>query len=107
MVTYKEYLKDKNGDTLLPNISWKNIIYKSEIYPIGSIYLSINSTNPGTLFGGKWEQIAILVYKETTLKLKNMVFYIPNLDIAKAIFWFSRLGCGSHLCSSWAICIAI
>lgn len=27
------------------------------VYPIGSIYMNINSTNPGTLFGGTWEQI--------------------------------------------------
>lgn len=27
------------------------------IYPIGSIYMAINSTNPSTLFGGTWEQI--------------------------------------------------
>ena len=29
----------------------------SQIYPIGSIYVSVNSTNPGTLFGGTWQRI--------------------------------------------------
>ena len=29
----------------------------NEIYPIGSVYLSVNSTNPSVYFGGTWEQI--------------------------------------------------
>lgn len=27
------------------------------IYPVGSIYMSVNSASPERLFGGKWEQI--------------------------------------------------
>lgn len=27
------------------------------VYPVGSIYMSVNSTSPQTLFGGTWEQI--------------------------------------------------
>ena len=28
-----------------------------EIYPVGAVYISVNSTSPASLFGGTWEQI--------------------------------------------------
>ena len=35
----------------------KKYIDINDVYPIGSIYLSVNNINPKTLFGGEWEQI--------------------------------------------------
>lgn len=42
-----------NGKTI---DALKSLIVNS-IYPIGSIYTSVSSTNPSTLFGGTWEQL--------------------------------------------------
>ena len=37
------------------NESKKSLL--NDIYPIGSIYISVSNTNPATLFGGTWERI--------------------------------------------------
>lgn len=43
-------LKQKADEMYLPQVL-------NLLYPIGSIYMSVNSTDPGTLFGGTWEAI--------------------------------------------------
>lgn len=52
--------------TTLPSSSTTNQLFfqtigsnfvLDNVYPVGSIYMNVNSTNPGTLFGGTWVQI--------------------------------------------------
>lgn len=43
-------------DVYAPKGSGGNITL-DDVYPVGSIYTSVNSTNPATLFGGTWEQL--------------------------------------------------
>lgn len=47
-----EYYNSKINEKIPTN---SNIV--DLIYPVGAIYMSVNNTNPGTLFGGTWEQI--------------------------------------------------
>lgn len=53
---------DCEGNLVVNTITTKessevNSITLSDVYPVGSIYMSVSATNPSTLFGGTWEQI--------------------------------------------------
>lgn len=45
-----------NGNLLIKKNGTASNIFNL-IYPVGSIYMSINSTNPSTLFGGTWTRL--------------------------------------------------
>lgn len=58
--TNNNFELDSNGNLIVNSITANNIIGQAvanAVYPVGSIYMSINSTNPSTLFGGQWEQL--------------------------------------------------
>ncbi|WP_291630648.1 hypothetical protein [Clostridium sp.] len=43
---------------VLTKISNENYLYDwRDLYPIGSIYMSVNDTSPASIFGGSWEKI--------------------------------------------------
>lgn len=37
--------------------AWSKQVTLDMVYPVGSIYMSVNTTNPGNLFGGTWARI--------------------------------------------------
>ena len=64
------------------NIELNKQLFIDIVYPIGSIYISINSTSPETLFGGSWTQITNkFLYCTTTSNTTggaNSVEYTPS-----------------------------
>jgi len=70
----------------------------SKLYPVGSVYISFNSTDPSTLFGGTWQRL-----KDTFL-LVNGDTYAPNTTGGSATktITTSNLPSHSHSCGSVA-----
>ena len=68
----------------------------SKLYPIGSVYISFNSADPSTLFGGTWQRL-----KDTFL-LANGDVYAPNTSGGSATksITTSNLPSHTHSCGS-------
>lgn len=68
----------------------------SKLYPVGSVYISFNSTSPATLFGGTWERL-----KDTFL-LANGDAYAPNTSGGSATKTISvnNMPSHTHSCST-------
>lgn len=51
---------DSEGNLMIQSLTCQNAVAPdfNKIYPIGSIYMTVNANNPKTIFGGTWENIA-------------------------------------------------
>lgn len=68
----------------------------SKLYPVGSVYISFNATDPSTLFGGTWVRL-----KDTFL-LANGDSYAPNTSGGSATktIGVNNLPSHTHSCST-------
>ena len=56
-LTFGKATMNINGYTLSETLSQSNTI--DIVYPVGSIYISSNTTNPSNTFGGTWEEVSV------------------------------------------------
>ena len=50
-------LQENNNKVVNADLEALKLLMLDTIYPVGSIYMSVNNVSPSTLFGGTWEAI--------------------------------------------------
>ena len=67
------------------------------VYPVGAIYMSVNSTNPSTLFGGTWEQIEgkFLLGNATAGEHTDLNNLGYHYDAGRGTHWVENVADGS------------
>lgn len=59
--------------------NWQNLTYigvdVGSVYPVGSVYFSVNDTSPATLFGGTWESLG------DDLKIKSANYFWDGISV--------------------------
>lgn len=96
MATPQLYYKDGG--------SWKSAMLNS--YPVGAIYSSTSSTNPGSIFGGGWVQItgdACLMASNGVGNVGSKKITTNNLPAHNHSVWMNSAGAHSHRNTVWGL----
>lgn len=64
-IQYMNNAVSVNGNALSPeNMGCAPSNYLDIVYPVGSVYMSINAVQPSELFGGTWEEVRMWIAEE-------------------------------------------
>ena len=92
------YISDANGQLKRVSGNQKTVDL-TDVYPVGSIYMSINSTSPASLFGGSWTELdsnkALWVTSTSSGNANTTINAgLPNITGSRHLAWADQSGGG-------------
>lgn len=106
--TAGQYLKKKTDADY--DYEWADVqsFDPLSVYPVGSIYLSVNSTNPSELFGGTWQSIGsgrVLQGADDTHAAGSTIEAgIPNIEFSIPMYYGGSPGPNDEIAQG--LCLA-